>query len=317
MATSGGPGRLFAAIREANHDNARLGRTLLLFGVLSVVAGVGLLVATEVVRFGTGTLPTYRKFAGGLVGYGLPVFLYGITVAAGEDGVTRASVVGVFGVLLAALAVAVFLATYPEQWHAAGAGRYVVPTLGVYALGTLLCSAAVGGAVLAGPDATDGARHEWPGRTVVLFGALSIVGGVGLFVLTEAVRLDPGNLGTYRRFAGGLVGYGLPAFLYGLTVVREVDTRGSDAGVLGLFLGTLAMVALSATHPERWNAAESTGYPVAILGVYALGTLLCSAAAGGAVLADPDATDDPGEGTVPADDSDDEAEFVWEDRPEE
>ncbi len=52
MATRGGPGKLFAEIREANHDNVRLGRTLLLFGVLSVVGGVGLLVATGVVRPG-------------------------------------------------------------------------------------------------------------------------------------------------------------------------------------------------------------------------------------------------------------------------
>ncbi|MEF8843477.1 MAG: hypothetical protein V5A62_17930 [Haloarculaceae archaeon] len=306
MATGGGSGELFAAIREANHDNARLGWTLLLFGVLSVAVGTGLFVVTEVVRFDTETLRTYRKFAGGLVGYGLPMFFYGITVAADGDRVTRTSDVGVLGVLLGALAVVGFLATYPERWHAAGSTSYVIVTLGVYALGTMLCVAAAGGAVFADRDGTDEPEHQRLGRTLVLFGMLSVVGGSGLFVLTEGVRLDAGTLGTYRKFAGGLVGYGLPPLLYGITVARESDTRASDVGVLGLFLATLATVALSATYPERWNAVESTGYLVATLGVYALGTMLCAAAAGGAVFA----------GRDPTEDADEETGFVWGEPPD-
>jgi len=88
---------------------------------------------------------------------------------------------------------------------------------------------------------------------------LSVVAGVGLLVATEAVQFDPAAFPTHRTFGGGLVGYGLPVSLYGITV----------------------------------------------------------AAASGALLAGPDATDDPGEGAVPTDDSDDEAGFIRGDRPEE
>ena len=155
MATRGDSGQLFALLREASRDGARVGQTFALVSVLSIVGGVGLVVLTETFQFDAETLRTYRTFAGGLVGYGLPALLYGMTIAANESGNGRTADVSVVGVLLSVLAVVAFLLTYPERWAGAGAAGYVVPTLAVYGLGVLFCSAAAGGAILAGRDAAD------------------------------------------------------------------------------------------------------------------------------------------------------------------
>ena len=344
MATRGDSGQLFALLREASHSDARVGETFVLFSVLSIIGGLGLFGLTETFRFDAGAFWTYRTIAGGLVGYGLPALLYGIAVATsddeGEDEFEnrRATDVGVVGVLLAALAVIAFFLTYPEQWHGAGALAYVAPTLAVYALGVLLCSVAAGGAALAGRGGTEGGQSNRLGETLVLFSVLSVVGGVGLFVLTETFRFDAGAFWTYRTIAGGLVGYGLPALLYGIAVATSDDEgedefenrRATDVGVVGVLLAALAVIAFFLTYPEQWHGGGAVSTVAPTLAVYALGVLLCTSAAGGTVLADRDAgaddgtaaaghdaTEDRDDGTVPTHpDADEETGFIWGSPPE-
>jgi hypothetical protein len=337
MATRGDSGQLFVLLREASHSDARVGETFVLFSVLSIIGGLGLFGLTETFRFDAGAFWTYRTIAGGLVGYGLPALLYGIAVATsddeGEDEFEnrRATDVGVVGVLLAALAVIAFFVTYPEQWHGAGALAYVAPTLTVYALGVLLCSVAAGGAALAGRDGTEGGQSNRLGETLVLFSVLSVVGGVGLFVLTETFRFDAGAFWTYRTLAGGLVGYGLPASLYGVVVTRDGGAaRTADVGMAGVVLAAFAGIAFFLTYPEQWHGGGAVSTVAPTLAIYALGVLLCTSAAGGTVLADRDAvaddgtaaaghdaTEDRDDGTVPTHpDADEETGFIWGSPPE-
>jgi hypothetical protein len=153
MATRGAPGKLFEIVGEAGRENTRLGQAFVLFGLLSIVGGVGLFVLTETFRFDPDAFLTYRRAAAGLAGYGLPAFLYGLVVVAG--GNSRAAEVGVVGVLLSGLAVFAFFLAYPTQWDLATSPTYVVGTLAAYGLGVMLSSFAAGGAMLARLDADD------------------------------------------------------------------------------------------------------------------------------------------------------------------
>lgn len=145
MATGGGAGRLLEIVRSATHENATLGRALTTFGLVSVVGGVGFFAVTLTVPFEPGPLVTYQKLAAGLAGYGFPAFLYGLVIVLrGETWVTYVSLLGV---LACALAVLLFLGTYPTQWDLATAPEYVVAGLGTYCLGAMLCSFGAGGAV--------------------------------------------------------------------------------------------------------------------------------------------------------------------------
>lgn len=153
MATRGVPGKLFEVVGETGRENARLGQVFVLFGLLSVVGGVGLFVLTETFPFEPEAFVTYRRAAAGLAGYGLPAFLYGLVVVAG--GSSRAVEVGVLGVVLSAVAVFAFFLAYPTEWDLATAPIYVLGTLGTYALGAMLGSFAAGGAMLARLDAEE------------------------------------------------------------------------------------------------------------------------------------------------------------------
>lgn len=138
------------------------------------------------------------------------------------------------------------------------------------------------------------------GQVFVLFGFLSVVGGVGLFVLTETFRFDPESLLTYRRAAAGLAGYGLPAFLYGLVVVADGSSRAVEVGVLGVVLSAVAVFAFFLAYPTGWDLAAAPLYVLGTLAAYALGVMLGSFAAGGAILARLD-TEEP----------DEETGFIW------
>jgi hypothetical protein len=147
---------------------------------------------------------------------------------------------------------------------------------------------------------------EWNtrlGRALVLFGLLSVVGGVGLFVLAGTSRFDPAAVRTYRRIAVGIVGYGLPVFLCGLVVVEDGSVRAVEVAAVGVLLSTLAVVALLAVYPERWSPTAGPVGPMGAAAVYGLGTLLCAAAAYATMLTGPARDGERG--------ADDESEFVW------
>jgi hypothetical protein len=158
MATGGGSGKLFELVGEPMEENTRLGQAFVLFGLLSVVGGVGLFVLTEAFAFEEGAFLTYRRVAVGLAGYGLPAFLHGVVLVSG--GHSRAGEVGVIGVVLSALAVFAFFAAYPEGWSLAAEPRYVIGTLAVYVLGAMLGSFAAGGAMLASRESDDDSAEE-------------------------------------------------------------------------------------------------------------------------------------------------------------
>lgn len=158
MATRGGSGQLFEMIRDGGQENARLGQMFVLFGLLSVVGGLGLFVLTEWYRFDESVFLTYRRAAVGFAGYGLPAFLYGLVVV--MEGGKRAVEVGVAGVLLSAAAVVAFFFTYPAGWALQANPIFVGGTLGVYVLGAMLTSFAAGGAMFATLDEDDEPDEE-------------------------------------------------------------------------------------------------------------------------------------------------------------
>lgn len=136
---------LVRTIRTTTYENARLGRALALVGVLSFVGGYGLFVAGESLEYASESFWTYRTFAGGIGGLGLPAFLLGLVVALPDFG--RNTYVSLLGAVLCSAAIVLFLFTYPGQWNVAGSPDYVVETVTVYGLGAMLCSAAAGGAI--------------------------------------------------------------------------------------------------------------------------------------------------------------------------
>lgn len=145
MATGGDPGQILRFVRTAAHENAKLGRALTTFGILSVIGGLGFFLVTMAFPFDAQSLMTYRKIAGGLAGYGLPAFLYGLVIVLrGETWITYVSLLGV---LLCSLAVLLFLAMYPAQWTTTGSPNYMLIGLVTYSFGAMLCSFGTGGAV--------------------------------------------------------------------------------------------------------------------------------------------------------------------------
>lgn len=161
MATRGGPETLFGLVGGDDRQPGRLGQALVLFGLLSVVGGVGLVLLTESYRFQEGLLLTYRRAAVGLAAWGVPAFLYGVATV--REGRRAAGVIGFFLVTLAVIA---FLITYPSQWDLAAPTPIVVGTLGGYAAGLLLCAFAVA-ATLGGRD--DAGEPE--GETEFIWGS--------------------------------------------------------------------------------------------------------------------------------------------------
>ena len=160
----------------------------------------------------------------------------------------------------------------------------------------------------------------------MLFGLLSVVGGVGLFLVTETFQFEEGAFLAYRRAAAGFAGYGLPAFLYGLVVTMEGNTRTVAVGVVGVLLSALAVFAFFTAYPGQWDLATSPTFVVGSLAVYGVGAMLSSFAAGGAMLARIDEEYQPGEEreTGPETETETEAEtetetetgFVWGDPPD-
>lgn len=145
MATGGDAGQLLELVRTAAHENAKLGRALTTFGLLSVVGGIGFFAVTLAFPFEAEALVTYRKIAGGLAGYGLPAFLYGLVIVLrGETWITYVSLLGV---LICSLAVLVFLGTYPAQWNGTGSPDYMLVGLAAYSVGVMFCAFGTGGAV--------------------------------------------------------------------------------------------------------------------------------------------------------------------------
>lgn len=138
------------------------------------------------------------------------------------------------------------------------------------------------------------------GRTLVLFGVVSLVGGVGVFALTGALRMAAGDVWAFRTAAGVFVGVGLPASLYGLVVLTSGGEQAVDVGRVGLLCCSVAVLGFLLTYPERWVAEGASGFAVVTLVVYGLGAMLCSAAAGSAVLAHLEGVEEP-----------DETGFIW------
>lgn len=138
------------------------------------------------------------------------------------------------------------------------------------------------------------------GRTLVLFGVVSLVGGVGIFALTGTLRMAAGDVWAFRTVAGGLVGAGVPAVLYGLVVLAAGGDRAVDVCRVGLLLCAVAVLGFLLSYPGRWVAEGASGYAVVTLVVYGVGAMLCSAAAGSAVLAHLETVEEP-----------DETGFIW------
>ena len=161
MATRGGPETLFGLVGGGDREPGRLGQALVLFGLLSVAGGVGLVLLTEAYRFEEGIVLTYRRAAVGLAAWGVPAFLYGVATNRRDR-----QAAGVIGFFLATLAVIAFLITYPSQWDLATPTPIVGGTLGGYAAGLLLCAFAVA-AALAGRD--DAGEPE--GETEFIWGS--------------------------------------------------------------------------------------------------------------------------------------------------
>ncbi|MFC6940957.1 hypothetical protein ACFQE8_13460 [Salinirubellus sp. GCM10025818] len=126
-------------------------------------------------------------------------------------------------------------------------------------------------------------RNARIGQALALFGILAFLGGYGLFLAGESLGYASENYWTYRRFAGVLAGFGLPALLYGLVVALPDVGRNSYVSLAGAVLCSAAVVLFFGTYPERWNVAGSPDYVVETVTLYGLGAMLCAAAAGGAV----------------------------------
>ncbi|MDX1745265.1 MAG: hypothetical protein R3324_04950 [Halobacteriales archaeon] len=144
MPEAWGLGQVVTTIRETTEDNTRLGRAFVLFGVLAFVGGVGILALTETFRMSEVEVWTYQRFAGVLVGVGLPVFLYGFVALVGGD--ERAIDVSGLGVLLCALGLLTFLAIATGQ--GSGGSILGIVAMVLYGLGIMTCSFATGVAVL-------------------------------------------------------------------------------------------------------------------------------------------------------------------------
>jgi len=154
---------LVVTIRSVTERNARIGRAMALFGILAFLGGYGLFLAAESLGHASESYWTYRQFAGVLAGLGLPALLYGLVVALPDIG--RNTYVSIAGVVLCSAAVALFFATYPDQWNVAGSPDYVVETVTVHGLGVMLCSAAAGGAINCHFENEDITGFIWGGST--------------------------------------------------------------------------------------------------------------------------------------------------------
>lgn len=152
------------------------------------------------------------------------------------------------------------------------------------------------------------------GQAFVLFGLLSVVGGLGLFALTETFRFDPDAVRTYRGVAVGMAGYGLPAFLLGLVVVSGGGKPEIKVALVGGLLSTVGAFLLLTARFGPWEVLASPVYVVVALAVYALGASVGSVGAAGAMLlgTESDERDDRTGIETEA-----ESEFVWGEPPEE
>jgi hypothetical protein len=155
------------------------------------------------------------------------------------------------------------------------------------------------------------------GQAFVLFGLLSVVGGVGLLVLIETFEFEPEAFLTYQRIGIGVAGYGLPVFLYGVVVLGGGGRRETEAALVGGLLSTFAVILFVIAYSGRWEALASPAYTAGALSVYGFGTTLCSVGAGRAVFPE-GAPDDGGAdpGADPGIEIEAESEFIWGDPPE-
>lgn len=135
------------------------------------------------------------------------------------------------------------------------------------------------------------------GRILAIIGILSILGGVGFFVVTATVSLAPAFLPIYRELAVGLAGYGLPAVLSGLVVAQRSEAWVDYVSLLGVTACSLAVLLFVWTYPARWSVTGGTGYVIAVLVTYSLGLMICAFGAGVAVGC-----------STPEDEED---EFIW------
>lgn len=145
MDTGGDAERILRSLRRVTPGNGRLGRVLAIFGLLSVLGGIGFLVVSVTVPLDPEVVLVYRELAVGLAGYGLPAFLSGLVVSRrGEAWVEYASLLGV---LACSFAVLLFVWAYPTRWNVTGGSGYVIAGPVSYGLGTMLCALGVGGAI--------------------------------------------------------------------------------------------------------------------------------------------------------------------------
>jgi hypothetical protein len=171
-------------------------------------------------------------------------------------------------------------------------------------------------------EVLEGGQRGTPrlGQAFVLFGLLSVVAGVGLFVLTGTFQFHPDAVRTYRRVAVSAAGYGLPAFLLGVVVVTGGERWGIVAALVGGLLSTFAVVLFLTAYFGPWEVFAAPVYVEASIAVYALGTVLGVVGGGGSILleVDPDPDPDPDAGRDGREiEIGAESEFIWGEPPEE
>ncbi|MFB6160017.1 MAG: ribonuclease BN [Haloferacaceae archaeon] len=125
--------------REASTGRLYAGVALFLAGALLVVAGI-VVATTGVLRGGGTNLYDVREYGGILAGVGVPAVYLGILTVLPADRETRAAA-GI-GAAIAVLGVALFAHAYPCQWSGASCApnmaNLTLPTVGTYALGTMV-----------------------------------------------------------------------------------------------------------------------------------------------------------------------------------
>ncbi len=196
--------------REANPGRLYAGVALLLAGTLLVVAGI-VVAATDLLRGPGTTIYEVRELGGILAGAGVPAVFLGILVVLPASRETRAA--AVVGAAVTAMGVALFTHAYPCQWSGATcapAGDLTLPTVGVYAIGTIVTTwyLFVGIATFK--------RRNDPGDTVRM--TVTRQGE------TEVVEVD-----THERGSSGVFGSEPTAPVTAATGAGDAEVIGRDA----------------------------------------------------------------------------------------
>lgn len=149
--TADADGRLLALYRRyvgepASETDVYLGFALFFGGIALGLLGFLIFLGSLGAEPGTPTFWSFREVAISLAAVGMPGILAGIVVLLPVG--RRARVAAAVGGAVCLVAVAVFVAVYPENWNVRGAADYSAAGIAVYASGLAVLVAATGAALV-------------------------------------------------------------------------------------------------------------------------------------------------------------------------